>query len=196
MRALQVEGNAFVYAAALTLGHFVLLRLCLQEPSPERELLAAKAFIMRLVDAMLPASRLLQLTMAEETAFSGVCDVVMFRGNPRDAFVAALKGKWMAPAMVAMRHARGLADAVPEARSNMKRFQAHQREDVAANGLKTCALPSCDKREASVMQFKFCSACRSVWYCSEEHGGLHWKVHKPICRATTAAKLAAATTAE
>ena len=62
---------------------------------------------------------------------------------------------------------------------------------MAEHGLRSCALPSCDKREASVQQFKFCSACRSVWYCSEEHGALYWAEHKPVCRATTAAQQAA-----
>ena len=73
----------------------------------------------------------------------------------------------------------------------MEDDKARWRTDVAQYGLKHCALPSCDKREASVQQYKFCSACRSVWYCSAEHGALHWKEHKPICRATTAAQQAA-----
>ena len=62
---------------------------------------------------------------------------------------------------------------------------------MAEHGLKRCALPSCDKMEASVQQYKFCSACRSVWYCSEEHWALHWAEHKPVCRATAAAQQAA-----
>ena len=42
-----------------------------------------------------------------------------------------------------------------------------------------------------MQQYKLCSACRSVWYCSEKHGALHWTKHKPVCRATTAAQQAA-----
>ena len=60
------------------------------------------------------------------------------------------------------------------------RVEADRRADITAHGLKHCALPSCDKQEATVQQYKFCSACRSVWYCSAEHGALHWREHKPI----------------
>ena len=67
-------------------------------------------------------------------------------------------------------------------------LDAARRADIAVHGLETCALPSCDKQETTVQQYKFCSACRSVWYCSAEHGALHWKEHKPACRATVAAK--------
>ena len=82
-----------------------------------------------------------------------------------------------------------LTDAVKHA---AKAGETSRRADVAKHGLKECALPSCGKREASVGQHKRCSACRCAWYCSAEHGALHWKEHKPICRATTASQQAAA----
>ena len=66
------------------------------------------------------------------------------------------------------------------------------RADVAQHGLKHCALPSCDKREVCVRQFGACSRCRSEWYCSAEQGALHWKEHKPVCRATIAEQQATA----
>ena len=93
--------------------------------------------------------------------------------------------------MVQMRRERHLLDASEEVEKNMEAGKTRRRADVAQHGLKHCALPSCDKREASVQQYKFCSACRSVWYCSEEHGALHWAEHKPVCRATMAAQQAA-----
>ena len=73
----------------------------------------------------------------------------------------------------------------------MEDQETRWRADVAQHGLKRCALPSCDKSEVCVRQFGSCSRCRSEWYCSAEHGTLHWKEHKPICRATTAAQQAA-----
>ena len=108
------------------------------------------------------------------------------------AFVASIRSKWSSEAMVQMRRKRGLLDVTGKVDESFEADKASWRADVAEHGLKECALLSCDKREASVQQYKFCSACRSVWYCSAEHGALHWTEHKPICRATTAAKEAAA----
>ena len=93
--------------------------------------------------------------------------------------------------MVQMRRERGLLYASEMIEKLREEGEARWRADVAQHGLKHCALPSCDKPEVSVQQYKFCSACRSVWYCSAEHGALHWAEHKPICRATTAAQQAA-----
>ena len=91
-----------------------------------------------------------------------------------------------------MRAERRLADLSAEIQDLSERMNADRRADIAAHGLKTCALPSCDKQETTVQQYKFCFACRSVWYCSAEHGALHWREHKPTCRATVAAREAAA----
>ena len=93
--------------------------------------------------------------------------------------------------MVQMRRERNLLNASENFKKMMESDEASWRAVVAEHGLRSCALPSCDKKEASVQQYKFCSACRSVWYCSEEHGALHWAEHKPVCRATTAAQQAA-----
>ena len=98
----------------------------------------------------------------------------------------------MAPALVAMRAERRLADVSAQTKAAEAQHDAAYRADIAAHGLKTCSLPSCGKQEVTVQQYKFCSACRSVWYCSAEHGALHWKEHKPTCRATVAAREAAA----
>ena len=93
--------------------------------------------------------------------------------------------------MVQMRRERGLVDASETINKDVQDDEARWRADISHHGLKHCALPSCDKQEASVQQFKFCSACCSVWYCSAKHGALHWTEHKPVCRATVAAKEAA-----
>ena len=93
--------------------------------------------------------------------------------------------------MMQMRRERCLLDTSEKVGKLIEEAETSRLADIAEHGLKRCALPSCDKREASVEQYKCCSACRSVWYCSEEHGALHWTEHKPVCRATTAAQQAA-----
>ena len=92
--------------------------------------------------------------------------------------------------MVQMRRERRLLDATEKTQKMIEENKTRWRADVEHHGLKHWALPSCDKREVCVRQFGSCSACRSVWYCSAEHGALHWKEHKPTCRATTAAQQA------
>ena len=111
---------------------------------------------------------------------------------PADPFIDALRERWMAPALVAMRSERELTDVSASLEATLAERDTTLRADIAAHGLKHCDLLSCDKQEATVQQYKFCSACHSVWYCSAEHGALHWKEHKPTCRATVAAKEAAA----
>ena len=93
--------------------------------------------------------------------------------------------------MMQMRRERCLLNVTEKVKQCVDEDKTRWRADVAEHGLKHCALSSCDKREASVQQYKFCSACRCVWYCSEEHGALHWTEHKPVCRATAALRQAA-----
>ena len=90
-----------------------------------------------------------------------------------------------------MRTERELIDVTSKIEDSVKAAAALRNADVTARGLKTCFYPSCGKDESTVLQFRSCSACRSAWYCSAEHGSFDWKKHKPICRATVAAKEAA-----
>ena len=94
--------------------------------------------------------------------------------------------------MVAMRTERGLLDVGTKVKERAGAAVVRQLADAAAHGLKTCSFPPCGKNESTVLEFRSCSACRSAWYCSAEHGALHWTEHKPACRATVAAKHAAA----
>jgi hypothetical protein len=55
--------------------------------------------------------------------------------------------------------------------------------DVAARGLRECALAGCGAREVHVAQFKRCSACRTVFYCCREHQVADWPAHKTACKA-------------
>ena len=67
-------------------------------------------------------------------------------------------------------------------------FDERQTADLAKHGLRWCALPSCAKQEIHVFDFKACSACKAVVYCSAEHGALHWtRGHRKKCAALKAA---------
>ena len=93
-----------------------------------------------------------------------------------------------------MLRARELTNSRSELNANLEKNKARRDADVAAHGLHPCGLPSCDKREATVKQFKYCGDCEAEWYCCAEHQVLHWKEHKPVCRARTAAAALAAVT--
>ena len=183
----QRAGLSLGYNTAVLAADVLLMNLCSQ---PDVE---AQAYILRVVDCMLPTARSLPgFALADEKIFVSNVQKLLsgdFVYPTFDAaFIASLRAKWTAAAMVQMRRARNLLNAREAIDEAVEDDRTRWRADVAQHGLKECALPSCDKREASVQQYKCCSACRSVWYCSEEHGALHWKEHKPICRATTAAQ--------
>ena len=186
-RSLQLIGLSLGYATAVSAASLLIHLLTTRVeflPSPQ-------AFVLRVVDCMLPAAESLPtIRITEEQVFATIIrSAVVADAHP--AFVPALRTKWTAAAMMQMRRARGLLDTTEAVNQSIEVDKTRWRDDVAKHGLMEYALPSCGKREASVGQHKRCSACRSSWYCSEEHGALHWKEHKPICRATTAAQQAA-----
>ena len=187
-RVLQLVGLSLGYATALRAADLLLGLLCLRRD------VQAQAFVRRVVECMLSAVQsLTQVRLGEEIDFAHAIQSALSGALTYDAtFVAYLRSKWSSAAMVQMRTERRLLDVSEVVNKQVEVDTASWRADVAEHGLKECALPSCNKREASVQQFKCCSACRSVWYCSAEHGALHWTEHKPICRATVAAKEAAA----
>ena len=59
--------------------------------------------------------------------------------------------------MVQMRTERRLLDVSEVVNKQVEVDTASWRADVAEHGLKECALPSCNKRAASVQQYKCCS---------------------------------------
>ena len=187
-RELQLVGLSFGYATAVLAADMLLGLLCVRRDSE------AQAFVLRVVECMLPATRCLaEFVLGDEFAFSSKIQQVLSGAFPTydAAFVASLRAKWTAAAMVQMCRARGLLDVSEKVENFIEDDKTRWRADIAQHGLEHCALPSCDKLEASVQQYKFCSACRSVWYCSAEHGALHWKEHKTVCRAAAAAQQAA-----
>ena len=191
-RGLQLVGLFLGYTTAVIAAE-LLLRL-LPWRNIEGHDVEAEAFVLRVVDCMLPAARSMpEFSSPGEMQFAFTMQQIFAGAFPKyDAtFLASLRSKWTAAAMVQMRRERNLPDASERAGKLIEKGTTRWRADVAEHGLRSCALPSCDKKEASVQQYKFCSACRSVWYCSEEHGALHWTEHKPVCRATVAAQQAA-----
>ena len=114
----------------------------------------------------------------------------------RSAFLTDLRARWTAAPFQAMLLARGLSNATAEMNTGTAKFDARRTADVAAHGLHPCGLPSCDEREATVKQFKYCGDCDAEWYCCAEHQVLHWKEHKPTCRARTTAAAAGASAAD
>ena len=189
-RTLQLIGLSLGYATAVLAADVLLGLLCFRHHNNSEV-----QVVLRVVDSMLPAARsVAEMWLGEEVLFASTVEEVLSGAFPTydTVFVASLRTKWTAAAMVQMRRERDLLDASEKIQKRSEDSKASWRADVAQHGLRHCALPSCDKREVCVRQFGSCSRCRSEWYCSAEHGALHWKEHKPTCRATIAAQQAAA----
>ena len=187
-RDLQLVGLCLGYSTAVFAAELLLVMLCVRHNNE------AAAFVLRVIDSMLPAARsLAECALGEESTFASTVQQVLSGAFPalNAAFIASLRTKWTAAAMVQMRRKRGLLDVSEWTQKLFEDGEARWRADVAQHSLKHCALPSCNKSEVCVRQFGSCSRCRFEWYCSAEHGALHWKEHKPICRATIAAQQAA-----
>ena len=109
------------------------------------------------------------------------------------AFRNALLRKWRSPAISDVLRSRGsLQRGSATHLQNIDDFDARQRADIAEIGLRECVWPSCDKVERTVREFKQCSGCRSVWYCSPEHHRLDWGEHRKACGELDAARRTAA----
>ena len=103
------------------------------------------------------------------------------RMNPQNfepSFCAAVLCKWRSSAVAAVLRTRGVLQiGVAAHQESHAGFVARQRADIEKIGLRECAWPSCDKVERTVREFKQCSGCRSVWYCSPDHHTLDWGTH-------------------
>ena len=120
------------------------------------------------------------------------------------SFCAAVLRKWRLSAVADVLRARGVLQTglaehqrLLQWRSFQARqessagFNARQRADIETIGLRECAWPSCDKVKRTVREFKQCSGCRSVWYCSPEHHTLDWGAHNKDCQKLDKARRAA-----
>ena len=124
-----------------------------------------------------------------EPAFVDVVQQLLTSRVMEPSFRVALEARWTSPDVVASLRMRGtIEESMALVNTQDADREAAQRADVAEHGLLICALPGCDKQEVTVREFKVCSACRAVAYCSAEHGGLHWaRGHKHECKELKAA---------
>ena len=121
-----------------------------------------------------------------------VMDVLMKPQNFEPSFCAAVLRKWRSSAVTDVLRARGvLQTGMAALQEGIAEFEARQRADIEKIGLRECAWPSCDNVERTVREFKQCSGCRSVWYCSPEHHTLDWGAHKRDCQKLDKARRAA-----
>ena len=112
--------------------------------------------------------------------------------NFEPSFCAAVLRKWRSSAVADVLRARGvLQTGVAAHQESCSDFEARQLADIEKIRLRECAWPSCDKVERTVREFKQCSGCRSVWYCSPEHHTLDWGTHKKDCQKLDKARRAA-----
>ena len=176
-----------------------LARLCLYRlhcrffgiplpPLAAPDLGIAEQFVFRALDYF-ALTRAVKIPLQGETPFVYCVQRLLALTAMEPSFRAALEARWTSPDVVASLRMRGeiyggaaIVNHVRAAR------RAAQRAYVAEHGLLVCALPGCDKMELTVREFKVCSACRAVAYCSVEHGALHWaRGHKHECKYLKAA---------
>ena len=189
--------NASCFGVSLA---FRLARLCLYRlhsgsfgirlpPLAAPERICAERFVVQALDC-LASTRAVTVSSMGKAGLVAVIQKLLASPVMEASFRAMLETRWTSPDMVSILRMRGsgeknLTAIVDDWRS---KSEAAQRADVAEHGLLVCALPGCDKREVTVREFKVCSACRAVAYCSAEHGGLQWAGgHKHECNDLKAA---------
>ena len=187
------SASCFGVSVAMQLAHLCLHRTYCRIPlpplaAPERGL--AEQFVIRVLD-YLASIRAVTFPIKGEPLFvHTVQQLLALPGVMETSFRAALETRWTSPDVVASLHMRrgGIEQCTDLYNDVQAESDAAQRADIAEHGLLVCALPGCDKQEATVREFKVCSACRAVAYCSAEHGGLHWAWgHKHECNDLKAA---------
>ena len=126
---------------------------------------------------------------------AGLVSIIQTHMKPQNfepAFCAAVLRKRRSNAVADVLRARGvLQTGNATIQQHNAEFDARQRADIEKIGLRECAWPSCDKVERTVREFKQCSGCRSVWYCSPEHQMLDWGAHEKDCQKLDKARRAA-----
>ena len=190
-----VPSEAVLQGFGVVLGYTMLLRAVfqtlnllveLQDTALQRE--SAHSFVLTALDAI-PRTATLQLSLTSEAA---LVEMMETRIKPHYSFRAAVLRKWRSSAVADVLRARGvLQTGVAANQKDFAEYEARQRADIEKIGLRECAWPSCDEVERIVREFKQCSGCRSVWYCSPEHHALDWRAHKKDCQKLDRARRAA-----
>ena len=188
-RDKPVPGTAVLQAFGVLLGYTTLLDAVFLTLALLNELRgsglpreSAHSFVLTALDAI-PRTATMQTRSASEEALVAMIETNMTPQNFEPSFCAAVLRKWRSNAVADVLRARGvLQTGVAANQENIAAFKARQRADIEKIGLRECAWPSCDKVERTVREFKQCSGCRSVWYCSPEHHTLDWGVHRKDCQ--------------
>ena len=152
---------------------------------------SAHSFVLTALNAI-PRTAMIQYTLHSEAALVVMMEVNMKPQYFEPSFCAAVLRKWRSSAVADVLRARDvLQTGVARLQQSNTEFEARQRADIEKIGLRECAWPSCDKVERTVREFKQCSGCRSVWYCSPEHHTLDWGAHRKECQKLDKARRAA-----
>ena len=183
---LEALSPAVGYVLRIHASTQAFLNLYSPVPLAANEQHRVETFVLSTLNSMLDIARVFpHYSFPEEKRWVSTIEMVLAELQ-RSEFVTALRAGWTAAPFQAMLRARGLSNARDEDNTCTEVVKARALADIAAHGLHPCGLPSCDQREVSVKQFKYCGDCEAEWYCCAEHQVLHWKEHKPICRARAA----------
>ena len=148
----------------------------------------AQAFVLRCVGIMAAAPH---IHGGADVRFAKRVRNLLSSNDLEQPFKADLARVWDRPALQNALRAAGVFDeyrAAPAVQKFHEIIDKKAAADKAKHGLRWCALPSCAKQEACVFDFKACSACKAVVYCSAEHGALHWtRDHSKECPSRKAA---------
>ena len=177
------RGLEFAYPAAAYPG---VLRIPPQTGEVRSD---TQAFALRCLGTVATATYIRE---TYDRAFANfLCDLLA-SNDLEQPFKAEVARAWNRPALQNALRARGVFDedqaAIDEQAKISEMFDKRAAADRAKHGLRWCALPSCAKQELHVFDFKACSVCKAVVYCSAEHGALHWtRGHRKECAALKAA---------
>ena len=193
-----VPAEADLQALGVTLGYEALLIAVFQTLALLMELQGSAlpretmhSFVLTALDAI-PRTAALQKKLPSEANLVAVMELDMKPQNFEPSFCTAVLRKWRSSAVVDVLRARGvLQTGVARHNEGIAESEVRKRADIEKIGLRECAWPSCDKVERTVREFKQCSGCRSVWYCSPEHHTLDWGAHRKDCQKLDKARRAA-----
>ena len=192
----SVPPEAVVQAQGVVLGYETLLRAVVHTLASLAELRgsalpreSAHYFVLTALDAI-PRTATTQTKCTSEEDLVAMMETNMKPQNFEPSFCASVLRKWRSGAVADVLRARGvLQTGVAATQESAAELQARQRADIETIKLRECAWPSCD----TVREFKQCSGCRSVWYCSPEHHKLDWGAHKKDCQKLDKARRATMT---
>ena len=193
-KELPVPSEADLQHLGVVLGYITLLEAVYHTLALLKEMRgsvlpceSAHSFVLSVLDAI-PRTASLDAKLSSEEDLVAMIELYM---NFDPSFCAAVLRKWRSSAVADVLRARGaLQTGVAAFQEDIAEFEARRRADVEKIGLRECALPACDKMERTVREFKQCSGCRSVWYCSPEHQMLDWGAHKKDCQKLDTARRA------